>query len=809
MPQPKKFATDDPRLQRHVHDTFAAQRPLTLDGISAALSTARSKPTHAVRSLVERLRAEGRLVTEGSDHTSRGIALAEWHPAQDAVAPSLADVLEEYVVRGGASTAQLRQLRAVLRAIAPNGSEPTVWLARMTWRDVPALHRQVISLRGDLSKQTRRSYRARWRAWLRWIARSQLVPLAFPRRTRHDTWALWIEDHFGRQAGGAKVALLSLGSRWEQLGPKVGRRPDTLDEVSVEVANAAVEAYEQVMGPASYYPGFLRTALVSLGMAGHGPYAALRQKCSLRLCGQKYVPAWYLASHGTGWEGVLASLVAADVPAEPWQDFLEWYHSYSTLPTGHPYKLRFGKLRREEKRVLSHAVLEKRLSSVRQLVGLAIHTRVLAASEITPEALFVQAGAQLLDASEQVQHERLAEQKELLASGLPVPSGAVGNSPHKKCIIAIGLLAEAFASYAAWKQALGHISTDAAAEHRRAAMAVYKLAKEEAKKVKADATDPQRRRRTKNTQGILRGLSGLALVDASNRAAIDAVRRKAQSPETARQVQSAILGALVSSGQVRIGELSGLTYDALTDTRDQTTGQRVRYLTILAANRKVHLDQFVAIPEELVPWALWTYHREVGRRLLAADADGLANIIFVGSRTGKPNKGRAGSLALAGYFERWRRAGLRERNIAPDLTRGGDAPHAERNRALHVLESVGRGHYGYSLLGHKPSSGTIAMYGAGTAEKNNESVRTMLRRAPWRAAAAVVDTGPQSIRGTKAALHAELDRAKHDAERWRKVLPLLVAFRNMETTAKDLHAQLMRILPTEGEDEMPASSVAA
>ena len=832
MPQPLKFSAEDPRIHHSAVDAYSAQRPWTMAAIHAALQGApppadgkAPRMSSAVRGVIARLESDGHLQVS-KEAGALGRSLRVWVPPRlrepGVTAANLGVALTTFL-ESGAKAASKNVLLSTLRSLARQrgaaqveGRAVIAWVGSYGWNDVPGLHREILGLRSGvhgeaLDPTSRRRYRRAWTAWLRFIGRRELMPLAFPAQQRHSTWALWLTDHAASLPPSGRQAILLLAGRWRALGPSLGDLPPTPDDITVEQANHAIAALTKTLGAASKYPHYLRAAWVHMGMRGRGPYAALRELSPVVPAGSHYLVPEDLPLLGReGPAGTLEVLAEAGLPREPWAHFIDWLVSYHGL-SRMEFDVRYGRELRAPKRVLKPAGIRRRFAMLRHIAGGALAASISAPGELTPQVLLGTHGRAVLDAL-QVQHvQRIAAQKRCLDAGLPVPGGEVGVLPLHQRVVGLAMLAEAAAAYAKWQRGRGqgeewvaihgaHVATYDAARQEAA------IIEEEAKAAQGSVVSPSRQ---KNTLAIVREHSSLALVEEENRRALEAVRRRPHEHRTAVMVQQQLLGAIVATGQVRVGELAGLTYAAYTDTCDQRTGRTLRFLTLDAARRKVPVVQYVALPEIVVPKVLWDYHRTTGRSLLSGGAD-VGDVIFCGVRTRRATRlGAAGSLMLGRYFTSWRMAAIK-RHPTLKLSAGGwgaNGAHAERNRALNLLEDVGRGRLGYALLGHTPDEKTVQMYGHATPETNLESVSLMMEKAPWRAPR-IGASATGTVRGKRAQLQEERERDRVHADLWRAAVPFIEEYRAGARSDRDLAEALVRIAPAPP-DRAGAPAVAA
>lgn len=766
MGRPEKYTPADPRVIAALTKAFVEQEPVTLTSLTIALEGARKEygVSSGVRSLVDRMELTGELVLVRNAGTL-GLEVRSW-------VPTGADSTFESAVRAFlvAPTVHKRtktQVGTVLRLFArEHGVNPETaaalwgWVATQTPSDVPALTRRVKGLRAGLSGKTREAYRAAWRRLLEFIAAGRHLAMAYPAHSRHQAWAHWCSAYFPDMNDAYRGALLTLASRWDSLD--IGPRPATPDAITVVQANTAQAEFTDALGPRSPLPSQLSSALIFLGMRGRGPYAALQQECSLVLRTAAYVPRWELGgSRPSTADELLAILREAGLPTDAWEPFLRWYVEYLTL-SDREGKRRWGEaIVRKAKRRLKPSGVVSRLSMLRVLVGAGLHLMGIPKDELTPDALLASKANALRLALERSHDDRVAEQQRLAQMGLPVPGGAIGIAPLKERIVHLAMWGEGLAQYAAWAKASGAMPSDEADRVCALARETYRVCGDAGtlltKEYKAEKLSKAPTARRKDRESVVRDVSGLALVEQGMRRAARAIEERPNDVRTARLVQEQILGALVSTGTPRIGELAGLTYGALVDAIDQAKGGRVRYLEIDAARRKYAIPSYLAMPTALVPTAVWEYYRTRGRRLIAQGQPLEENgAIFL-----SPWKGTIATVdSLGSMFSKWRKAELAAHPVFTLVpgSRGHHGPHAERNRALALLKAVRRSDYAYALLGHTPDTKTEAMYGQATPEMNLDSIREILAAAPWTKVEGGVLDETRSPRGAREARREEIER---------------------------------------------------
>ena len=639
-------------------------------------------------------------------------------------------------------------------------------------------------------------YHAALSAMLRYAAAHDLVALHVRPPQHAHPWAPWADAHGVGRA--QRPWLFRLHDALREL--RGDCTPAEPDDVPVADANAAVArlASGRGAGRGKRPAAETTSVLVSLGLRGLGPYRQLATESSLVRTGPRhFAPRWVI---GTGADDAqtfesTAALLESDGFPPALAAFYRWYARYSML-TLRELQAEWGAgFVRPARRALDAATCRQRHAALRAWLGVAVHELGIAPAECTPHVVFGARFGEVLDAFRRAWERRVDEQDRLRRLGLPVPGQEVTrDSPTvARHVVNAGLIAEALAAWAEWRATRG--DPVASPEEIRAWQGAYAAANADVDQRGADGrrgTLRSRKRTKKDVARIMSDVSSLALVERSNRIAMERVRKDPHALATAEEVQRAILGAIVAMGGPRVGELGLLEYARHYRTIEgQAVGRTVtRYLALEGDRRKAGGDHEIPLPEAVVPLALWTWHREHGRRMLMRpwldQGRPPHDAIFCSPEHGGPFGGLPdyanpdaiarkesvarceanASGALGKQYEAWRRKQLRDHpsfKLIEGEGRGHHGAHASRNQMTRLLGELGMADRLPYLLGHRPANASQAMYGTSLAETNAETIRRVMDAAPWRAGPSADATAPESINGLRSRTRAERAQAERDA----------------------------------------------
>lgn len=277
-----------------------------------------------------------------------------------------------------------------------------------TLRDLPSRVAAKVRSRatlGEAPSKLASNYQAVVRAALRYAASSGRVPLWFPLTGGRTVWLTYRDMIFGCPDRELTQDERSQRYTWHMFAKFGEQTHPGLDPRDYTMAQLHETLVAMVQAGKFHARGWAVWAMRRLGeVHGLGPYAAYFQQHggNLTACGRPNA-GYILAKDGSSAsDGDIDKLVEVVLdngyPAE-WEEFLRWYHGYSTLsdeeierdPARYPDRL--------QKRHLAHSTWVKRAGAFRAWLFQASRATGLSVEKLTPAAVFGTHYRQILSAT--------------------------------------------------------------------------------------------------------------------------------------------------------------------------------------------------------------------------------------------------------------------------------------------------------------------------------------------------------------------------------------------------------------------------
>lgn len=849
---PSRYTTLLPALRRFVIEAYVSGQATTLNGAARALNEVRDRDaggvayTTPIRTAFDHLVEKGIAVLDPELSTRGAPVYRAWNwtglplegqtlrtaleplfsapePREGADSPrqavTLADgrfchltpILRERLYLVVSAVRAVLEARFGQGATGPKGSTGRAQLLRLCERipaeELPTLPDLAKAAAGG-SDSNRERHHTGAAFLVRYAAEHDLVALHVPAPQFAHPWGPWSQACSLSPA--ERSTLYNLHSHLTgAFGAAVSATPD---DVTVEQANTVLGTL------AGGHTGTTRRAradlrlardlksvLTKLGLAGRGPYRELATCSGLTQEGRSYRPRWMLPTRASSsahdeptaqsFDSTGALLVNLGAPPS-WGDFYAWYADYCLLPSADLERLYPG-VQREAKRRLTASTSRQRHQALRAYLGLAVFPAPtglgLQFAEATPTTVFGERFEELTKLLTDAWANRSAEEARLRERGLPVPGHVVteNSATLARLIINGGMLADGLRLWAEYRAKIGSpVATGRQLEDWRSA---YRLAcvrvVEKTGVVSARLGGPTQ----KDKDLIAQDLCSLALLPAEQKRVLTLLKSDAPALAKAKTVQRYLIGALVAMGSPRVGELSLLEYGKhFAVVVDQAEGHvEVPRLFIPGDHRKNGVDHVYAMIEEIIPAAIWRWHKEHGRPELMkpwlAAGNSPHDRIFCSPESGGPFGGLPitdgadpkkvfeatkrclsnASTRVGAQYESWRREALARRPGYRFVgnTRGQHGAHSARDHVVRMLEAVDAAHLAYLVLGHKSENRSLNLYGGRAALPLAKVMRRIIHEAPWTRAASPEVIAPTSIDG----LHARTRRNARVAERYEQM----------------------------------------